>query len=87
MADECIFCKIADGQIPSFKIYEDNLVKAILDRNPASPGHILIISKEHHETIFDTPEETLNQIIDVSKKIGSLVKERLGATGLNTLKA
>ena len=54
---DCIFCKIANGEIPSLKIYEDDIVFAFLDINPDSDGHTLIIPKKHFENYFDTPEE------------------------------
>ncbi|MBN1175021.1 HIT family protein [Candidatus Woesearchaeota archaeon] len=84
---DCIFCKIVEGELPSFKVYEDNLVKAFLDQGSASPGHLLVVPRQHHENIFDIPEETLKQLATISKKMSLLVKERLGATGVNVLNA
>lgn len=83
----CVFCKIGNGEKECFKVYEDDLIVALLDIHPCSPGHILVIPKEHYESIFDTPNEVLGRINIVCKKMGLLCKEKLGATGVNTLNA
>lgn len=77
-----IFCKIINGEIPSYTIYEDDIVKVFLDVNPNHNGHTLIAPKEHYENLFDIDEEVLNHILKVSKKIASLLKERLGFDGI-----
>ena len=56
--DDCIFCKIANGEIPSKSIYEDELFKVILDLGPATKGHALILPKDHADNLFELPEET-----------------------------
>jgi len=81
--EDCIFCKIVKGEILSHKIYEDDLVYAFLDVKPVSPGHILVIPKDHYENIFDCPENILSQIIKVSKKIAQLLKDKLGVEAVN----
>ncbi len=81
--EDCIFCKIVKGEIPSHKIYEDDLVYAFLDVKPVSAGHILVIPKDHCDNIFDCPENILFQIIKISKKIAQLAKEKLGADAVN----
>ena len=63
MKNNCIFCAIAAGEIPSFKVYEDDLVLAYLDINPFSFGHTLVIPKEHSTGLLDTPPEVLKEII------------------------
>lgn len=83
----CIFCKIAKGEIPSKKIYEDEEVLAFLDINPISKGHSLIIPKKHFENIFDIDETYLNKIITTSKRISLSLKRGLNATGINLLHA
>lgn len=80
---ECIFCKIIEGDIPSYSIYEDELFKVILDRFPASVGHCLIIPKAHYENVFDMPEELLNKVYGIAQKIAKLLKEVLGCEGIN----
>ena len=81
----CIFCKIADGVIPSYKIYEDDDVLAFLDVNPVTYGHTLVISKEHYETALSTPKEILHKVMDVAQRIGQVQIKQLGAKGVNIL--
>jgi len=78
----CIFCKIISGDIPSYTIYEDDIVKCFLDINPESPGHSLIIPKTHYQDITDIDNNTLYHINDISKKIYNLLKEKLNFDGL-----
>lgn len=66
---DCIFCKIANKEIPSNIVYENDLVMAILDVSPVSLGHVLIIPKKHAENIYDIKEEYLKEIILTAKKI------------------
>lgn len=80
--DNCIFCKIANGEIPSKVIYEDEIVKAYLDINPTSTGHTLIIPKKHFTDLDDIDIETISHIMGVAKKIKKLLEERLGARGI-----
>ena len=77
-----IFCKIIKGEIPSYTIYEDEIVKVFLDVNPNHKGHTLIVPKEHYKNLFDIDEEVLNHILKVSKKIASLLKEKLNYDGI-----
>lgn len=77
-----IFCKIIKGEMPSYTIYEDEIVKVFLDVTPNHNGHTLIVPKEHYENLFDIDEEVLNHILKVSKKIASLLKERLNYDGI-----
>ncbi|MFA5755435.1 MAG: HIT family protein [Candidatus Paceibacterota bacterium] len=81
--EDCIFCKIVKGEIPSYKIYEDDLVFAFLDINPTSLGHTLIVPKKHNKDIFDIEEEYLKRIILVSKKIAQRMKEVIDCDGVN----
>jgi len=80
--EDCIFCKIAKGEIPSFKIYEDKDIFAFLDIKPFSKGHCLVIPKKHFENIFDIDENTLKKVIVVSKKMSEKIKETLSADGI-----
>lgn len=82
---DCIFCKIAKEEIPSVKIWEDKDHIAILDINPATRGHTLIITKEHYENIFDIPENLFECSMKIARKIAFLLKEKLGAEGINIL--
>jgi histidine triad (HIT) family protein len=83
MIEECIFCKIIKGEIPSYTVYEDERFKVILDRFPASRGHCLILSKGHHQDLFEMPEDLLKEVYPVAKKIGEALKAALNATGIN----
>lgn len=81
--DDCIFCKIARGEIPAEKIYEDKDVLAFLDIKPTNKGHTLIIPKEHYETILDIPDTTLKKLIVVIKKLSKAVFKGTTADGFN----
>ena len=85
MKNNCIFCAIAAGEIPSFKIYEDDMCLAYLDINPFSEGHTLVIPKSHSEGLLDTPCETLSELIKRVKKVASHIKSTLNADGFNIL--
>ncbi|MFA5013433.1 MAG: HIT family protein, partial [Candidatus Paceibacterota bacterium] len=80
---DCVFCKIANNEIPSFKIYEDDLILAFLDASPAAEGHTLIIPKRHFENIFDIENNYLNKIISTAKIIAEKMKSDLGVEGVN----
>ena len=80
---DCLFCKIIKGDIPCYKIYEDELVLAFLDVNPNSDGHTLVIPKKHFENIFDTDNDIIMHMIDVIKSnIYPLLKEKFNLDGL-----
>lgn len=78
---DCIFCKIVKGEIPSYKVYEDDKIMAFLDINPYAPGHTLIIPKEHTLNLETISDATLNHIINKARDIAKLVSTRLGAPG------
>ena len=80
---DCIFCKIIRGEIPSYTIYEDKDTKAFLDISQVSRGHTLVIPKKHYENIFETPKNVLKKVIEVSQKVSLLLKQTLGAEGIN----
>lgn len=82
MAD-CIFCKIANGEIPSSTIYEDEEFRVILDIFPASKGHALIIPKAHYKDLYEIPEEQLEKVAILAKSIGTKMKAVLNCDGLN----
>ena len=83
MKNDCIFCAIASGEIPSFKIYEDELVLAYLDINPFAKGHTLVIPKVHSKGLLDTDEATLAALIARVKKVAAHVVAKLGCDGFN----
>lgn len=81
--DDCIFCKIANGEIPSRTIHEDQRFRVILDLSPATRGHALILPKEHAENLYNLPEDTAAAVLVLAKKLAVTMKERLGCDGLN----
>ena len=85
MKNNCVFCAIAANEIPSFKVYEDDLVLAYLDINPFSKGHTLVIPKEHSSGLLDTADETLAALVARVKKVASHLKTALPCDGFNIL--
>ena len=85
MKNDCVFCAIAAGEIPSFKVYEDELVLAYLDINPFSEGHTLVIPKEHSTGLLDTSDETLSALISRVRKVAAHLKSALPCDGFNIL--
>ena len=83
--DDCIFCRIANGEIPSATVYEDEDFRAILDMNPASEGHTLILPKEHFADLTELDDEYAGKVLKVAAKIGKSMKKNLGCTGFNVL--
>ena len=83
--DNCIFCKIAMGEIPSNTVYEDNDFRVILDIAPANPGHCLILPKNHAADIFEMDEELVAKAHRLAKKIATALKSALKAEGVNIL--
>ncbi len=81
--DDCIFCKIANGAIPSKTIYEDEDFRVILDLGPATRGHALILPKEHADNLYELPEETAARVLPVAKKVAGLLRAKLQCEGLN----
>lgn len=80
--EDCIFCKIIRGEIPSFKVYEDDKVFVFMDINPVSNGHTLVIPKRHAENIWEISEEDLSAIHAASKKIAAAMKETIASDGI-----
>ena len=83
--DNCIFCKIINGDIPSKTIYEDEIVKVFLDINPINVGHALIIPKKHFKDFNDIDLETLNHIMKVAKEIKNRIDTKLNPSGFRLL--
>lgn len=81
--ENCIFCKIINGDIPSTKIYEDEQFMIMLDIGPASFGHALLLPKDHYANVFEMPEELLSKAMVLAKTFGKKLKEALHADGLN----
>ena len=83
--DDCIFCKIANGEIPSATVYEDSICRVILDVNPANKGHALIIPKEHFDNIYSMDAETAAKIFSIATEVAKAQKAELNPDGLNIL--
>ena len=83
--DDCIFCKIAAGEITSRKIYEDKDLIAIMDLSPTSKGHSLIIPKEHYTNIYDIDEEIAGKVMKTAKKLATKMTVALNCDGFNLL--
>ena len=82
---DCIFCKIANGEIPSHTLYEDGECRVIFDISPASKGHAIILPKKHAANIFEISEEDASKIYVVAKKVAAALSEELHCDGVNIL--
>lgn len=78
---DCVFCKIIDGNIPSYKLYEDDDILAFLDINPVSPGHTLIIPKKHVLDVMEIDNVLLTKIVDKARDIAKLIDSKLKISG------
>ncbi len=81
--EDCIFCKIANGEIPAKTLYEDENFRVILDLGPATRGHALILPKEHYKNIYELPEETAAGVMKLAKKMAIRMTEKLRTDGFN----
>lgn len=81
--EDCIFCKLSNGEIPTNALYEDDIVKVIFDLNPASKGHVLIIPKNHFDDIYSMDNATAAHVFQTAVKVSKAMKEALNCDGLN----
>ncbi len=81
--NDCLFCKIIEGEVPSTKVYEDEKTLAFLDINPVNPGHTLVIPKKHSRNVFNIEKEDLRAITDALSKLLPIVKKSVNAEGIN----
>lgn len=81
--DDCIFCKLANGDIPTNTIYEDEDFRVILDAAPATKGHALILPKNHFANIYELDDETAAKVFVLAKKMATSMTEKLGCDGFN----
>ena len=81
----CIFCKLASGEIPTNSIYEDDMFRVILDAAPASKGHALIIPKDHYANIYEIDTEVAGEAMKLAKKMAAHMTEKLSCDGFNLL--
>jgi histidine triad (HIT) family protein len=83
--DDCIFCKLANGEIPTNTIYEDNDFRVFLDAAPATKGHCLIVPKEHFDNLEELSDDVASKVVPLAKKMMKLLKEKLGWDGFNVV--
>ncbi len=81
--DNCIFCKIANGEIPSKTLFEDDEFRVILDLGPAAKGHALILPKNHYANLYELPEETASKVMLRAKKMAAQMTDNLECDGFN----
>ena len=81
--EDCLFCKIIKGEVPSKTVYEDEVVKVFLDINPSTNGDLLVVPKKHYENIFDVDDEVITHTLKLTReKLYPLLKEKLNCDGL-----
>jgi histidine triad (HIT) family protein len=85
MADDCIFCSIVAGDAPATIVDEDEHTVAFMDIHPWTPGHALVIPREHHKNLYEIDEETLCQVMTAAKRLSLKVRDALNADGVNLL--
>lgn len=81
--EDCIFCKIANGEIPSRTLYEDEMFRVILDLGPATRGHALLLVKEHAADLYELPDEAASRALMLAKKMAVRMTEKLHCDGFN----
>lgn len=81
--ETCIFCKIANGEISSKTLYEDEEFRVILDLSPAAKGHALILPKNHYKNLYELPEETAGRVMMLAKKMTERITDKLHCDGFN----
>lgn len=81
--DDCIFCKIANGEIPSKSIYNDEEFNVILDLGPATKGHALILPKNHYANLYELPDEVAAKVMVLAKKMATTMTDKLSSDGFN----
>jgi histidine triad (HIT) family protein len=82
---DCLFCKIAAGEIPATRVREDERTIAFMDINPATRGHLLVIPREHATDLLEVGADDLTACLLAAQELAARVKERLGADGVNLL--
>ncbi|HCM12260.1 MAG TPA: HIT family protein, partial [Lachnospiraceae bacterium] len=83
MQNQCVFCKIIAGEIPSATIYEDEDFKVIMDISPAAKGHAILLPKKHFANLYEMDDTIASKVLIVARKVATAMKEELGCAGLN----
>lgn len=86
-AEDCVFCKIVAGEIPCFKLYEDEWTLAFMDINPANRGHALTIPKVHSPNLFEASEDNLAAMVATARKVARAIQSTLNPDGINLVQA
>jgi histidine triad (HIT) family protein len=81
--DDCLFCKIAGGEVPSDTVYEDDEIRAFLDIRPVNPGHTLVVPKKHYTNLYDLDDEILEKLGKALRDLSIAIKKALNADGIN----
>lgn len=84
---DCIFCKIVAGEIPSFKVYEDENTLCFMDINPASEGHALVIPKAHWRNVHEIPDDAIGAVSATARKVATAIEAALSPDGINLVQA
>ncbi|MBU2550647.1 MAG: HIT family protein [Proteobacteria bacterium] len=87
MNEDCIFCKIVSGEIPSTQVYEDERFFAFMDIYPGGRGHFMLVPKAHHQDLEAMPDDLLSQVLPLARKLAAAAVEGLGAEGLNLVQS
>jgi histidine triad (HIT) family protein len=87
LAADCIFCRIIRGEVPSFRVFEDDRTLAFMDINPVNPGHALVVPKVHAETIFTLDDLSLTATVRVAQRVARAVQQAFRPHGLNIVQA
>jgi histidine triad (HIT) family protein len=85
MADDCIFCKIVSGELPSHQVQEDEHTIAFMDLNPWTRGHALVIPRRHSRNLYEVPDEDLEHASVAAKRLALTMRDRLECDGVNLL--
>jgi len=80
---ECVFCKIVKGEVPCYKLLENDKVLGFLDTMPSAEGHSLVIPKKHFETVLEMDQETLEQVIVATQRVAKAIVKAVNADGFN----
>jgi histidine triad (HIT) family protein len=84
-AEDCVFCRIAGGRLPSIRIYEDSDFLAFMDISPLTEGHFLLVTREHYPTLDEMPDQLLARALPLAKKLARAAKSGLSVPGVNLL--
>lgn len=86
-SQDCIFCKIIAGEIPSFKLYEDNATFAFMDINPANDGHVLVVPKDHAKDVHAVSDDSISRTVITAKKIAAAIEKTVSPGGINLVQS